>query len=53
MSEKDLEITLHKQFNFTEHVNNSVRKANQIVGLVFRTVSNLSEEMFITIQINR
>ena len=35
-SEKDLGVTFDSKLNFTEHISSKVKKANQIVGLIFK-----------------
>ena len=45
--EKDLGVTFANDFNFKKHIRNICAKANGRVGLIKRTFSNLTREMFI------
>ena len=44
-SEKDLGVIFNSKLNFTEHISTKVSKANQIVGLIFRTFTFTHREM--------
>ena len=46
-SEKDLGVIFDNKLNFTEHISTKVTKANQIVGLIFRTFTFVDKEMFL------
>jgi hypothetical protein len=45
-SEKDLGVTTDKKLNFREHMDNKIKKANSIVGLIRRSFRFLDEKMF-------
>ena len=48
-SEKDLGAIFDNKLNFTEHISTKVTKANQIVGLIFRTFTFMDKEMFLNL----
>ena len=48
-SEKDLGVIFDSKLNFTEHISTKVSKANQIVGLIFRTFTFIDREMFLNL----
>ena len=48
-SEKDLGVIFDSKLNFTEHISTKVSKANQIVGLIFRTFTFIVREMFLNL----
>ena len=48
-SEKDLGVTFDSKLNFTEHISSKVKKANQIVGLIFKTFTFMDREMFLNL----
>ncbi len=50
--EKDLGVTIDNQLKFTSHINKSVRKANQILGLIQRTFTFMDKNMFIQLYIS-
>ena len=45
-SEKDLGVIFDSNMKFGEHINSNVTKANQILGLIFRTFTYMDKEMF-------
>ena len=47
--EKDLGVIFDSKLTFTEHISTKVSKANQIVGLIFRTFTFMDREMFINL----
>ena len=48
-SEKDLGVIFDSKLTFTEHISTKVSKANQIVGLIFRTFTFMVREMFLNL----
>ena len=46
-SEKDLGITFDRGLKFSEHVCKAVSKANQILGIIFRTFKFMDTKMFL------
>ena len=48
-SEKDLGITFDNKLKFSIHINNSVKKANMMLGLIFRTFTFLDKSVFVTL----
>ena len=48
-SEKDLGVIFDSKLTFTEHIITKVSKANQIVGLIFRTFTCMDREMFLNL----
>ena len=48
-SEKDLGVTFDSKLNFAEHISSKVKKANQIVGLIFKTFTFMDREMFLNL----
>ena len=45
-TEKDLGITFDNCLNFKHHINNIIKKASQMMGIIRRTFENLSPEIF-------
>ncbi|XP_069134233.1 uncharacterized protein B0403.1-like [Argopecten irradians] len=48
-SEKDIGVTFDHHLKFSQHVNNSVSKANRITGLIFKTFSYINKDMFLNL----
>ena len=48
-SEKDLGVIFDSNMKFGEHINSKVTKANQILGLIFRTLTYMDKEMFLNL----
>lgn len=48
-SEKDLGVIFDSSLKFGEHINSKVTKANQILGLIFRTFTYMDKEMFLNL----
>ena len=48
-SEKDLGITVQNDLHFDQHINNTVNRANKLVGLIKRAFSFLNEETLLTL----
>ena len=48
-SEKDIGVTFTNNLDFDVHINNIVKKANQVMGLIRRSFSHLDKEMFINL----
>ena len=48
-SEKDLGVTFDSKLNFIEHISSKVKKANQIVGFIFKTFTFMDKEMFLNL----
>ena len=46
-NEKDIRVTFTNNLDFDVHINNIVKKANQIIGLIRRSFSHLDKELFI------
>ena len=47
--EKDLGVTFTKNMKFSEHIAQTAKKANQILGVVKRSFKHMDEEVFINI----
>ena len=45
--EKDLGVTFQKDLKFTKHINNCVKKANRMIGIIKRTFSHMDKSMFL------
>ena len=45
-TERDLGVTINTNLSFATHINTQINKANQALGLVKRTFSYLSEDLF-------
>ena len=45
--EKDLGITIGSKFNFQQHINIQVKKANKKLGIINRTFNYMDKEMFL------
>ena len=48
-SEKDLGVIFDSNMKFGEHINSKVTKANQTLGLIFRTFTYMDKEMFLNL----
>ena len=48
-NEKDPGVIFDSKLNLTEHISTKVSKANQIVGLIFRTFIFIDREMFLNL----
>ena len=48
-SEKDLGVIFDSNTKFGVHINSKVTKANQILGLIFRTFTYMDKEMFLNL----
>ena len=48
-SEKDSGVIFDSKLTFTEHISTKVTKANQIVGLIFRTFTFMDRELFLNL----
>ena len=48
-SEKDLGVIFDRNMKFGMYVNSKVTKANQILGLIFRTFTYMNKEMFLNL----
>ena len=46
MQEQDLGIIFDPTLNFDIHINNIIKKANQMIGIIKRTFSYLDKEIF-------
>ncbi len=46
-NENDLDITIDNQLKFTIHINEQVKKANQVLGLIRRSFSFMNKKMFL------
>ena len=46
-SEKDLGVIFDSNMKSGEHINSKVTKANQVLGLIFRTFTYMDKEMFL------
>ena len=44
--ERDLGITFTNDFKFSKHINLSIRKANKMLGIVYRSFQNLTPTIF-------
>ena len=44
--EKDLGVIINKNFSFSTHINKSISKANQSLGIMQRTFTYMDEELF-------
>ena len=51
-TEKDLGVTFDNRLTFSDHVSKAVSKANQILGIMFRTFKYMDEVMFRTLFIS-
>lgn len=47
--EKDLGVIIDNSLNFTDHINSKVSKANQLLGLIFKTFTYMDKEMFLNL----
>ena len=47
--EKDLGVIFDKDLTFDTHIQNSINKANQMIGLIKRTFSYLNKDTFLNI----
>ena len=47
--EKDIGVTMDKDLNFSLHIGEKVKTANQIMGIIRRCFQYLTEEMFLTL----
>jgi len=47
--EKDLGVTFDDKLLFDVHINNSIKKANGLVGVVYRSFYYLDKNSFLTI----
>ena len=47
IQEKDVGVVFTDNLKFDEHINNSVKKANQMVGLIRRSFEYLDKDMFL------
>ena len=45
-AEKDLGVTMHNRLTFSEHINNTVKKVNQVMGMIRRTFKFINKEIF-------
>ena len=45
-AEKDLGVTIDNRLSISEHINNTVKKANQVMGLIRRTFKLIDKEIF-------
>ena len=45
-AEKDLGVTIDNRLTFSEHINNTVKKANQVMGMIRRTFRFIDKEIF-------
>ena len=48
-NEENLVVIFDNKLNFTEYISTKVTKANQIVGLIFRTFTFMNREMFLNL----
>ena len=48
-SEKDLGITFDPKLTFSSHVNNKVKIANRNIGIIIKSFSYMSNDMFLTL----
>ena len=48
-SEKDIGVIFDSNMKFGEHINTKVTKANQILGLIFRTIPQGDVSQFVQI----
>ena len=48
-SEKDLGVLFTNKLNFEQHINNTVNKVNQIIGLIRRKFIYMDKSMFLTL----
>ena len=48
-SDKDLGVIFDSNMKFGEHINSKVTKANQILGIIFRTFTYMDKEMFLNL----
>ena len=48
-SGEDLDVSFDSKLNFTKHISSKVKKANQIVGLIFKTFTFMDIEMFLNL----
>ena len=47
LQEKDVGVTFTEDLKFDNHINNAVKKANQMVGLIRRSFEYLDKDMFL------
>ena len=45
-AEKDLGVTIDNRLTFSEHINNTVKKANQVMGMIRRTFKFIDKDIF-------
>ena len=45
--EKDLGVTIDHQLNFSDHIENAVKKANRVLGCLARTFRHLNKDTFL------
>ena len=45
-AEKDLGVTIDNRLSFSEHIDNTVKKANQVMGMIKRTFKFIDKEIF-------
>lgn len=49
--EKDLGVIIDPKLNFRQHIANKVSIANRNLGIIFRTFTHLSQEMFLNLYV--
>lgn len=47
--EKDLGIIFQKTLKFVKHINNTVNRANRLIGMIKRTFRTLNRDLFLTL----
>ena len=47
--EKDLRVIVHSKLNFRDHINTKVNLANRNLGIIFRTLTYLDQEVFLNL----
>ena len=47
--EKDLGVVIDNKLNFRQHISSKVSTANRNLGIIFRTFTYLSQEMFLSL----
>ena len=45
-AERDLGVTIDNRLTFSEHINNTVKKANQVMGMIRRTFKFIDKDIF-------
>ena len=45
-AEKDLGVTIDNRLTFSEHINNTVKKVNQVMGMIRRTFKFIDKDIF-------